>query len=322
MVPRVAVVGAGRVGVEVAKHILLMDLADVVLIDVRQRVAEGEALDLSHMAALLGISRSVEASGSYEAIESCDLVVIAAGQPRKAGMSREELVCANARIVKGIAEAAACYAPHSVIIVVTNPVDTLTYVAWRFSGFDRWRVMGFGSMLDSARLAYAVSKILGVSPSSINSLVLGEHGEAMAPMLRLSTVFGTPLTQVLTPEQQRAVVDEVRRAGSRIIELRGWSANHAPGAGVALLARAVLRDERRVLPVSVVLNGEYGYRGIPLSVPAVIGKGGVLRIIELELENSERRALERAAAVIKEMLRCLEELGIGTSQARHPSSDL
>ncbi len=301
---RVAVVGAGRVGTEVAKHVLLSRLADVVLIDIDGNRARGEALDLAHMVSMLGIDLDVVGSSDYRDMSGSDIVVISAGIARSAGMTREQLISANAGTVYTISEKIAEYCPKAIVIVVTNPVDALTFVTWKVTGFKRNRVIGFGSMLDSARMKYIVAKKLGVPPSRVDALVMGEHGEAMMCMFRYSTVDGKPLSEILSDEEMKRIEEEVRRSGSEIIRLRGHSSNHAPGAGIAQLIKAILSDEKKIYPVSVVLDGEYGYRGIPLSVPAVIGRNGVEKIIELELTLEEKERLRQAAKKIIETLRC------------------
>ncbi len=301
--PLVSIVGAGKVGTEVAKHVLLNDLADVVLIDIDPNKVRGEALDLAHMVAMLGIDRDVTPSTSYSDMAGSDVVVICAGIPRSPGMTREQLIHANAGIVFSVCKCVAEHCPKAIVIVVTNPVDALTFIAWKATGFERNRIMGFGSMLDSARMRYVVAKKLGIPLSRISALVMGEHGEAMVCMFRYSYADHTPLSAILSSEDMDEVRRIVKEAGAEIIKLRGYSSTHAPGAGVALLVKAILRDEKRVYPVTAILNGEYGYRGIPLATPAVIGRRGVEKIVELDLNDDERKELEHAAKKIVETLR-------------------
>ncbi|HIP57074.1 MAG TPA: malate dehydrogenase [Ignisphaera aggregans] len=303
MVPLVTIVGSGRVGTEIAKHILINDLADVVLIDIDPNKVRGEALDLTHMVAMLGIDRDVKPSTDYRDMSGSDVVVISAGIPRSPGMTREQLIYSNAGIVYNICKSISEYCPKAVVIIVTNPVDALTFIAWKATGFERERVMGFGSMLDSARMRSVIAKKLGVRVSKVSALVMGEHGEAMVCMFRYSYVDGTPVIALLSSEDMEEIRRTVRGLGAEIIRLRGYSSTHAPGVGVAMLVRAVLRDEKRVYPVTAILDGEYGYRGIPLAVPAVIGRRGIEKIIELELTDDERKELEQAAKKIVETIK-------------------
>lgn len=301
--PLVTIVGAGKVGTEIAKHILINDLADVVLIDIDPNKVRGEALDLLHMVSMLGIDRDVRSSTDYRDMSGSDVVVVSAGIPRSSGMTREQLIYANAGIVYSICRSVSEYCPRAIAIIVTNPVDALTFIAWKATGFERERVMGFGSMLDSARMRSVVAKKLGVGVSKVSALVMGEHGEAMVCMFRYSYVDGTPVIALLSSEDMEEIRRTVRSLGAEIIRLRGYSSTHAPGVGVAMLVKAVLRDEKRVYPVTAILDGEYGYRGIPLAVPAVIGRRGVEKVIELELTDDERKELEQAAKKIVETIK-------------------
>ncbi len=305
--PLVTIVGAGRVGVEIAEIILLRDVADVVLIDIIPGRAEGEALDLAHEIAFLGIDRDVRGSMDYKDCSGSDVVVIVAGAPRKPGMKREELLNVNAGIVKEVASKVAEYAPRSKIVVVTNPVDAMTYVALKASSFDRHRVLGFGPSLDSARLRYILSKKLGKPLSSIQALVMGQHGEAMVPVLSNTFVEGKRASEILSPEEQRTIVEEVRKAGAEVIRLRGYSANHAPGLGVALIVEAMIKSNPLYAPAIAVLNGEYGIKGIPLGVPCIIGGNGLERVVEIELSKEEREALRQAAERIRDLLLVLPQ---------------
>ncbi len=305
--PLVAIVGAGRVGTEVAEALLLRDVADVVLIDVVPGRAEGEALDLAHEVSILGIDREVRGSTRIEDIEGSDVVVIVAGVPRKAGMKREELLNANAGIVRDIARKVAELCPKARILVITNPVDAMTYVAWKVSGFDRRRVIGFGPLLDSARLRYVLAKRLGKRLSSIQPLVIGQHGEAMVPVLSATLVEGVPAIQLLKKEEVEEVVKEVREAGAEIIRLRGYSANHAPGLGAAIMVEAMVKGNPIYVPAIAVLNGEYGIKGVALGVPCIVGSSGIERVIEVELQPFEKEMLREAAKRVASLLNELPE---------------
>lgn len=300
--PLVSVVGAGRVGTEVAHLVLLKNLADVVLVDVVPGRAEGEALDLAHELAILGIDRDVRGTTRIEEIAGSDIVVITAGFPRGPGMSREELIHKNASIVEEVSKKVAELCPKAKIIVVTNPVDAMTYVAWRTSGFDRRRVIGFGPLLDSARLRHYLAKELRKSILSIQPLVIGQHGKAMVPALSATFVEGLRAKEILPEDVRKRIVEKVIHAGEEIIKLRGYSAHHAPAAGVALIVESTLRGDPRYIPCIAVLDGEYGVRDIAMGVPCIISSRGIERIIEIELDEEEKYALQNAVKAIRELL--------------------
>ena len=299
---RITIVGSGRVGSSTAALIGALGIARrVTLIDVVQGLPQGEAEDLNHMAAALGVDVEYEGTNDFAAMRGSELVIVTAGMPRKPGMTREQLLGENAKIVADVYRKIRNYAPNAVTILTTNPLDAMVYVAWRASGLPRERVIGFSGALDTARLAYYASKRLGISPASITAVVLGQHGEKMVPAPHASNVLGIPLSRLLGDEV-RAVAEETVKAGARITELRGFSSNWAPAAGLAMMARAVLRDERRVVISSVVLMGEYGYSEIPLEVPVVIGGTGVAKVLEIPLTDEERRALAEAAEAVKALI--------------------
>ncbi len=306
--PLIAVIGCGRVGVSAAIQIALKDLGDLVLVDIVQGLPQGEALDLSHMASILGIDVEITGSNDYRDISGADLTVITAGVIRKADMTRMDLLQKNTAIVSDVSERVREYAPNSKVIVVTNPLDVMTYVALRKTGFERERVVGFSGLLDFGRFRYLVAKELGVSRSSIIGPIIGEHGDSMVLLPRLTHVLGKPLTSLLPQEKIGELVERTRRAGAEIISLKGWSASHAPGAGVALMAEAILKDTNAVIPSSVYLRGEYGVNGVCSVVPAVLGLSGVKRIIELDLDDSERREFLRSVDVVRQAQEAADKL--------------
>ncbi|MEM4493587.1 MAG: NAD-dependent malate dehydrogenase, partial [Pyrobaculum sp.] len=238
-------------------------------------------------------------------MEGSDLVIVTAGLPRKPGMTREQLLEANAKIVSEIGREIRKYAPESVVILTTNPLDAMTYVMWKATGFPRERVIGFSGVLDAGRLAYYASKKLGVSPASILPIVLGQHGESMFPVPSKSFVHGVPLSRLLTEDQLREVVEETVKAGARITELRGFSSNWGPGSGLAIMAEAVKRDSKRSLIASVVLEGEYGVRDVPVEVPIVLGRRGVLKVLEVELTEEERQKFMQSVEAVKKLISSL-----------------
>jgi malate dehydrogenase len=307
-VPLIGVIGCGRVGVSAAIHIALKGLGDLVLVDIVQGLPQGEALDLSHMASILGIDVEITGSNDYKDIAGADLVVITAGVVRKADMTRMDLLQKNTAIVADVSEKVREYAPNSKVIVVTNPLDVMTYVALRKTGFGRERVIGFSGLLDFGRFRYLVAKELGVSRSSIVGPIIGEHGDNMVLLPRLTHVLGKPLTSLLSREKIGELVERTRKAGAEVISLKGWSASHAPGAGVMLMAEAILKDTDAVIPSSVYLRGEYGVDGVCSVVPAVLGLSGVKRIIELDLDDSERREFLKSVEVVRQAQEAADKL--------------
>ncbi|MEM0482171.1 MAG: malate dehydrogenase [Nitrososphaerota archaeon] len=306
--PLIGVVGCGRVGVSAALQIALKGLGDIVLLDIVQGLPQGEALDLSHMASILGIDVEITGSNDYRDISGADLTVITAGVVRKADMTRMDLLQKNTAIVADVSAKVREYAPNSKVVVVTNPLDVMTYVALRKTGFERERVIGFSGLLDFGRFRYLVARELGVSRSSIVGPIIGEHGDSMVLLPRLTHVLGKPLTSLLPREKVGELIERTRKAGAEVISLKGWSASHAPGAGVALMAEAILKDTDAVIPSSVYLRGEYGVEGVCSVVPAVLGLSGVKRIIELDLDDSERREFLRSVEVVRQAQEAADKL--------------
>lgn len=302
----ITVVGSGRVGATTAAMLGVLGVDNkIVLIDIIKGLPQGEALDLNHMSSILGLDVYYTGSNDYADMKGSDLVIVTAGLARKPGMTREQLLDQNAQIVANIGKEIAKYAPDSVVILTTNPLDAMTYVMWRATGFSRERVVGFSGVLDGGRLAFYAGQKLGISPASIIPIVLGQHGESMFPVPSKSFVFGVPLDKLLKPEEIKEAVEETVKAGARITELRGFSSNWAPGAGVAIMAKAVKRDERRALIASVVLDGEYGVRGIPVEVPVVLGRGGAIKVLEVELSPEEKQRFQQSVEAISKLLNSL-----------------
>lgn len=302
----ITVIGSGRVGTAAAAIMGILKIdAKILLIDVVKGLPQGEALDMNHMSSILGLDVEYAGSNEYKDMEGSDLVIVTAGLPRKPGMTREQLLEANAKIVSEIGREIRKYAPESVVILTTNPLDAMTYVMWKATGFPRERVIGFSGVLDAGRLAYYASKKLGVSPASILPIVLGQHGESMFPVPSKSFIHGVPLSRLLTEDQLKEVVEETVKAGARITELRGFSSNWGPGAGLAIMAEAVKRDAKRSLIASVVLDGEYGVRGVPVEVPIVLGRRGVLKVLEVELTEEERQKFMQSVEAVKKLISSL-----------------
>ncbi len=308
---KIAVLGAGNVGGSLAQRLAEMDLADeVVLLDIVEGLPEGKALDLQESAPILGFSTRVRGSTSLDALAGAEIVVETAGLARKPGMSRSDLLAKNAAIVKGHADAVRAKAPQAVVVVVTNPVDVMTHYFQEQSGLPPARVFGESGTLDTARFRWFVAEALGVAPRDVVGFVLGTHGDTMVPILTLASVGGVPLGRLLPPEKIQAIVERTKQGGGEIVNLlKTGSAFYAPSASQAELVAAVARNERRLLPVSAHLDGAFGERGVYLGVPAVLGRGGVERIVEVELTPSERSAFAQSVAAVRADLTILAQLG-------------
>jgi malate dehydrogenase len=298
--PLVTVVGAGQVGATTAQRIGEMGLADVVLIDIVEGLPQGKALDLAEAAPVLGADASFLGSNDFSAMRESNLVVVTAGLPRKPGMSREDLLQKNAAIVGGIAGEIAEEAPAATVIVVSNPLDVMTWLTHRTTRFPKQRVMGMAGVLDSARFSAFISMELGVSVKDIRAMVLGGHGDQMVPLPRFTTVGGVPVTELMPAERLEEIIRRTRDGGAEIVNLlKTGSAFYAPSAAAAAMVAAVLRDEKRVLPVCALLEGEYGLSGVFVGVPARLGLGGVEEIVELKLTEAESAALRRSAESVQ-----------------------
>jgi malate dehydrogenase len=295
----ITIIGAGRVGTAAALFIMLKELDDILLIDIVEGRPQGEALDLAHAASILGLSIDIRGSNDFRDMAGSDLVIVAAGFPRKPGMTREELVGKNAEIVVDVAEKIKEYAPNSIVILTTNPLDAMTYLMYRKLGWPRERVIGFSGVLDAGRMRYYAAKKLGVSPAAINAVVLGQHGEKMFPVPRLTTVYGKPLTELLSSKDIEDVVKETVQAGAVITKLRGYSSNYGPGAGLALMDESIKKDQKKIFLASVILKGEYGVNELPASVPVVLGRGGAEKVIELPLNDEERKGFMESVEAIR-----------------------
>jgi len=299
--PRIAVVGAGMVGSSAALKMAQKELGDIVLVDVVEFVAEGKALDMAESSPLDGFDVAlIGKTNDYSVIKDSDVVVITAGVPRKPGMTRMDLLMTNAGIVETISNHIRELAPNSIVIVVTNPLDVMTYVAWKVTGFPRERVMGQAGVLDSIRMRYFVAQELGVSVKDVQAMVLGSHGDQMVPLPRYTTVSGVPITELLPPETIERINDRTRKAGTEIVNLlKTGSAYYAPGAAVAEMVEAIVRDKKRLMPCSVLLKGEYGLNDVFIGVPVILGKNGVERIVELKLTEEELKALHQSAEEVR-----------------------
>ncbi len=309
---KVTVVGAGHVGATCAQRIVENSIADVYLVDIVEGLAAGKALDLAEAAPLVGHGRSITGGTEYGPAEGSDVVVITAGVARKPGMSRDDLLETNGRIVTQIVEELVAVAPDAVIIMVTNPLDVTTHIAKEVSNFPRERVMGMAGALDTARFRAFIGMELDCAARDVQAMVLGGHGDSMVPLVSSATVGGVPITQLIDARRLEEIVERTRDGGAEIVSLlKTASAFYAPSAGVTDMVASILRDEGRVIPVSVLLQGEFGIEDTFLGVPARLGAGGVEEIIECELSDDELAALQRSAQHVRETVEAWERICAG-----------
>ncbi len=301
---KVTVVGAGAVGATTADNIARAGVCtDLVILDIKEGLAEGKAQDMQQTAALLGFDTIITGStNDYSKTANSDVVVITSGIPRKPGMTREELIGTNAGIVKTVCENILTYSPNTIIIVVSNPMDTMTYLALKSTGLPKNRIIGMGGTLDSSRFKYQLTQHLNCSASDLNAIVIGGHGDTtMIPLISKATWNSIPVTQFLSQEQQEKVVADTMVGGATLTKLIGTSAWYAPGAAGAALVKSILRDEKKLFTCCVALDGEYGQTDICLGVPVTIGKNGWEKILPLDLSASEQEAFEKSAAAVRSM---------------------
>ena len=307
---KVGFAGAGNVGATAALYVAESNLADVALVDIADGLAAGKALDLAAAAPVRGFSGRVTGGTEWPLLEGSDVVVVTAGLARKPGMSRDDLLAKNAAIVRSIAEQVAAHAPDAVVIMVTNPLDAMCEAFRQASGFPAARVAGMAGVLDSARFSAFLALELGASPREVSAMVLGGHGDTMVPLVSSATVGGVPVAELLPAGKIKAVVKRTAGAGAEVVALlKTGSAFVSPGASAAEMALAVLRDEKRVVPAAARLSGEYGYDGVYLGVPVVLGRGGVERVIEMKLSKDEKAALDKSAEAVKGLFEAMKRLG-------------
>jgi malate dehydrogenase len=306
--PKVAIIGAGQVGATTAMRLAESGITDVVLIDVQEELARGKALDISQSLPLTTSASKIAGGTDYDLAAGCRIGIITAGFPRQPGMSREDLMRRNAAIVKEAVSNLSRVSPDCVLIMVTNPLDEMSYLAWRLTGWDRHRIMGMAGLLDSSRFESFIAAELGVAPHHVKAMVLGSHGDTMLPLPRLTTVLGEPVTEKLTEQKLHELEERTRNAGGEIVSLiKTGSAYYAPSACVSRMAMAILSNEDSEVPASVLLQGEYGMSGVFLGVPVLLGSGGWKEITELPLVPGEIEGLKACADLIKQRLVELDE---------------
>lgn len=308
---KIALYGAGNVGATIAHWLATEELGDIVMFDIFGQTAAGKALDLYESAPAIGFDSRITGSNEIGIIEGADVVVVTAGVPRKKDPvtgkfpSRDELVKINQDVISQVSENIKKYAPDSIIIVVTNPLDAMCHVIKEVTGFPRERVIGQAGALDTARYKTFIAMELGVSVEDVHGIVLGGHGDTMVPLPRHTSVAGIPVTELISEEKLNAIIDRTAKGGGEIVGLLGYSGYYAPAAGTAIMVESILRDKKRVIPSAVYTQGEYGYHNLFIGVPAVLGRKGVERIIEMELNEKEKTLLENSARAVREVVNVL-----------------
>ena len=304
--PKITIVGAGNVGATAAHWAAARELGDIFLVDIIKGIPQGKALDLFEAAPVEGFDCHVTGTNSYDDTKDSDIVVVTAGIARKPGMSRDDLIATNAKIVGSVTDEIVLRSPNCILIIVSNPLDVMVTKAHMQCGFPRERIMGMAGILDSARLCAFISMELNVSVEDINATVLGGHGDSMVPLPRYSTVSGIPITALMKPERIEKLVQRTRDGGAEIVNLlKTGSAFYAPGASVVQMVESILKDKKRILPCAALLDGEYGQKGIFMGVPVKLGAGGVEEVIELDLTAMEKLAFDKSAEHVRELIKGL-----------------
>lgn len=300
---KITIVGAGNVGATAAHLAAERELADIVLVDIVEGVPQGKALDLMEARPVEDFDVTIIGTNSYAETRDSDVVIITAGLPRKPGMSREDLLQKNREIVEEVTRQIVIHSPNCFIIVVSNPLDTMTYLAYKISGFSKNRVMGMAGVLDSARFRVFIAMELNISVEEVQAFVLGGHGDDMVPLIRYSTVAGIPIAELISEERITAIVERTRKAGGEIVQLlKTGSAFYSPAASAVQMAEAILKDKRRILPCAAYLQGEYGLEDIVFGVPVILGANGVEKVITVQLTPEEQAAVEKSARAVKESI--------------------
>jgi malate dehydrogenase len=307
---KIVLIGAGNIGGELAALAARRELGDVVLFDIPEKVgvAQGKALDLEQNGAVLGYDASITGSSSWDDCAGADVVIITAGVPRKPGMSRDDLLSINLKIMRGVGENLRGRCPGAFVVVVSNPLDAMVYELKKVTGFAREKVVGMAGVLDSARLQLFLARAAGVAVKDVRAMVLGGHGDTMVPVTSYCTVNGIPVTQLMAADKLAAIVERTRNGGGEIVKLMGTSAFYAPAAAAIQMAESYLKDQKRLVPAAAYLEGEYGYKDLYMGVPVVIGAGGVERVVIIQLSAEEKTMLDKSAAAVRELIEASKKL--------------
>ncbi len=307
---KIALIGAGNIGGELAALAARRELGDVVLFDIPEKlgVAQGKALDLEQNGAVLGADARITGSSNWDDIAGSDVVIITAGVPRKPGMSRDDLLSINLKIIRGVAENLKSKAPGAFVIVISNPLDAMVYELKKVTGFAREKVVGMAGVLDAARFQLFLAREAGVAVKDVRAMVLGGHGDTMVPVISYCTIYGVPVSQLITPDKLAAIVERTRGGGGEIVKLMGTSAYYAPATAAIVMAESYLKDQKRLVPAAAYLDGEYGYKDLYMGVPVVIGAGGVERVVNIQLSADEKAMLDKSAAAVRELIEASKKL--------------
>jgi len=304
---KITVIGAGNVGAAVANWAVAKDLGDVLLVDIVEGIPQGKALDLYEGTPVLNIDSRVKGTNNYEDTKDSDIVVITAGMPRKPGMSRDDLIMTNAKIVGSVVEQTIKYSPNSILVIVSNPLDAMVYVAYKKSGFPKNRVMGMAGVLDSTRFRSFIAEELDVSVNDVNAMVLGGHGDTMLPMTRLANVAGIPVKDLIGKERLAEIVERTRKGGGEFLPLLNTSAWTAPGISVVDMVEAIVKDKKRVIPCAAYVEGEYGVKDIFIGVPAKLGGNGVEEVLEIKMNEEEQAEFKKTVEHVQSLTQMLKE---------------
>lgn len=309
---KITVIGAGNVGTTCATEVAEKEIAEeIVLVDIREGITKGKALDIWQASAIQSFDTRVEGvCNDYSATRDSNVVVITAGIPRKPGMSRDDLIQTNALIVKEVTENVVKYSPEAILVILSNPLDVMTYAAFLASKRQSSKVFGMAGILDTARYKSFIAKELNLSPKSVHAILMGGHGDSMVPLPRYTSVAGIPVTELISEEKLNIIIDRTKRGGTELVNLMGTSAWYAPGAAAAQMVEAIVKNSRRVFPVCAALNGEYGLYDLHLGVPVILGKNGIEKIIELKLNESEMELVKESARQVKELMKILDNMNI------------
>lgn len=307
---KIALIGAGNIGGELAALIARRELGDVVLFDIpdKEGLAKGKALDLEQNGAVLGYDASISGTSNWDDCAGADVVIITAGVPRKPGMSRDDLLTINLKIIRNVAENLKAKCPNAFVIVISNPLDAMVYELKKVTGFPRERVVGMAGVLDAGRFQLFLAREMGVAVKDVRAMVLGGHGDTMVPVTSNCTVDGVPVAQLIAADKLQAIVERTRNGGGEIVKLMGTSAFYAPASAAVLMAEAFLKDQKRLLPAAAYLDGEYGYKDLYMGVPVVIGAGGIERVVNIALTAEEKTMLDKSAAAVRELIEASKKL--------------
>jgi malate dehydrogenase len=307
---KIALIGAGNIGGELAALVARRELGDVVLFDIPEKegLAKGKALDLEQNGAVLGYDAGIIGTSNWNDCAGADVVIVTAGVPRKPGMSRDDLLTINLKIIRNVAENLKAKCPNAFVIVISNPLDAMVYEMKKVTGFARERVVGMAGVLDAGRFQLFLAREVGAAVKDVRAMVLGGHGDTMVPVTSYCTIFGVPVTQLIAADKLQAIVDRTRNGGGEIVKLMGTSAYYAPASAAVLMAEAFLKDAKRLLPAAAYLDGEYGYKDLYMGVPVVIGANGVERVVTVSLTAEEKAMLDKSAAAVRELIEASKKL--------------